>query len=115
MHKKVLGRLIALRKKTKLTASEVSQKLHRNEYYISKMENGVFFPPVKELEQILELYNSNLEELFYDEFEKFRMEKEVIERFRRIGQKEKDAILTLLIVAGDHNKDIANKGEGNDG
>ena len=99
MHKEVLGRLIALRKKTGLTAKEVSMKLQRNDYYISKMENGVFFPAVKELEQILKIYNSTLEELFYDEFDKFHMEKEMLEKFRSIGNKARDAILTFLLLA----------------
>jgi len=110
MREEVLGRLVALRKKSKLSAKDVSIRLDKNEYYISKMENGVFFPSFQELEKLLAVYNSCLEELFYDEFEKFHFEKQVVEKLRTIGKKEKDIILGVLALAFE----IKIKGERNE-
>jgi transcriptional regulator with XRE-family HTH domain len=99
VRKQIVGRLVALRKKSGHTAKEISSRLKKNKYYISKMENGVFFPTLRELENVLAQYNSTLEELFYDEFEKFHFEKELIEKLRKIGEHQRDIILGVLTLA----------------
>lgn len=99
MREDIIERLIALRKKAGLTANDVSLKLGHTRFYISRMENGVFFPSVNELENILNLYGSTLEELFYSEFEEFHFEKSIIEKLRSIGKHEKDAVLGVLYLA----------------
>ena len=99
MRKEVISRLIALREKTGLTAHEVSIKLGRSRYYISRLENGVSFPCVKDLEEILTLYNCTLEKLFFREFEEFDFCVDVIEKLRAIDKTGKDAVLSVLYLA----------------
>jgi len=99
MRKDILERLVALRKKAGLTAHDVSLQLGRTRYYISRMENGVFFPPFHELDQILGIYNSSMEELFYKEFDEFRFETDMMEKFRCLGKQGKDAVLMILFLA----------------
>jgi len=102
MRKEILERFITLRKKAGFSAKELSQKLDLNEYYITKMEKGIFSPPIKELERILALCNSSLGELFYDEFDRYHPEKAMLKKFRSIGAKETSAILTILHLAYDN-------------
>ena len=104
----VVKRLRALRRKSGKTAKAVSATLEKNEFYISRMEKGIFLPGLPELEKILAEYNSSLEELFYDEFERFHFEKEVIEKLRTIGKKQENIIMGILALAFE----INNKREG---
>ena len=104
MRKEILKKLVALRKKAGFTAKELSERLGLNKYYISKMEKGIFFPSIRELENILEFCNSSLEELFYDEFDRYHLEKSILEKFRRIGAKETDLILALLLLIYERQK-----------
>ena len=99
MRKEVLGRLTALRKKAGLTAKKLSQELGREDTYITRVENGNFFPLLSELEKILDILGSSLEELFYKEFDQYQMDKELVEAFRYVGQKERDVLLALVVSA----------------
>lgn len=105
MRKEVLNRLVTLREKAGLTAHEVSMRLGRSRYYISRLENGVSFPSVKDLEEILKLYNCTLEQLFFREFEEFQFEMDTLDKLRAIGQKEKDAVLCVLYLAYEKSKE----------
>jgi len=109
MRREVIDRLIALREKTGLTAHEVSIKLGRSRYYISRLENGVSFPCVKDLEEILTLYNCTLEKLFFREFEEFDFCVDTIDMLRVISKTEKDAVLGVLYLAYERSKE--KKGE----
>jgi transcriptional regulator with XRE-family HTH domain len=99
MREKILSRLVALRRGANLSAKEVSARLNKNSSYISRMESSIFFPPMKELEMILEMYDSSLEELFCDEFTQFRFEKGLIEKFRKISRGQKNVVLGMLALA----------------
>lgn len=106
MRKEIINRLIALRQKTGLTAHDVSLKLGRSRYYISRLENGVSFPSVKDLEELLAFYNSSLEHLFFREFEKFHFEMDTLDKLRAVGRKEKDAVLGVLYLAYEKSTEI---------
>jgi len=105
MRKDVINRLVALREKAGLTAHEVSKRLRRSRFYISRLENGVSFPSVKDLEEILAIYNCTLEKLFFREFEEFDFCVDTIEKLRVIGKKEKDTVLGVLSLAYEKSKE----------
>ena len=95
---KLLGRLRDIRKRAGLSAKELSLKLDRAEDYIYRVEAGRFAPAVKDLECIVTLCGSSLEELFYEDFESYHVDKEIFEKFKTLNAQGKDAFLTLLVL-----------------
>ena len=97
MRTDVVGRLVALRKRAKKTATEVSLELGHSRHYVSRVENGLTFPRTMEaLQDILKIYGSNLEELFYWDFKEYHSERELLEKFRCLCRKSKDVIISFI-------------------
>jgi len=105
IRERLLGRLIDLRKQAELSARELSLKIGRPEYYISRIESGKYAPTIEDIERIAEVCDSSLEQLFSTQFESYQVDKDVVRMLRALSGKEKDAVLTLLIALYHKKKD----------
>ena len=106
MRANVVERLVALRKRSKKTATEVSLAVGHSRHYISRVENGLIFPrSLDDLEKILKVYDSNLEELFYSEFKEYNFEQEMLEKFRCMSKKSKDVIMSFIYLVYENSKE----------
>ena len=93
-------RLKDLRKKAGFnSARSLSLAMGYEESYMAKIENGNnSIPSVSNLIIILNACKSSLEELFYENFEIYRLDKELRNLLKTITQKEKYHAITLLTV-----------------
>lgn len=98
MRKEILERLVLLRKRAGFSARELSLKINRQEGYIGKVECGNHFPPVEDLESILKACNSSFEELFYEDFNSYWLDKDIIRKLKDVTPEGKNAIITLLVL-----------------
>ena len=97
MRQMVISRLIVLRKKMGYSARELSAKINRAENYIARIESGNHFPPIEDIECILKTCNSSFEELFYEDFDSYSIDKEILKKLKDIKPEGKKALITLLV------------------
>jgi len=96
MREKLLGRLKIIRERAGLTARALSLRIFRAEGYIGKIENGSHFPPIEDLQKILEVCNSSFLELFWDDLDSYEDDKKILELLRKMNSKNKDPLISLL-------------------
>ncbi|MCL2756330.1 MAG: helix-turn-helix domain-containing protein [Firmicutes bacterium] len=98
IRERLLERLITLRKRAGLSARNLSFKIGRSEYYISRIESGKYNPSIHDLEKIVEACDSSLQELFSEQFDSYRVDRDIIDKLHGLSTKEKDAVLSLLVL-----------------
>lgn len=99
MKDSLLARLIGLRKRANLSCKELSELIQRQDNYISRVEKGRYpIPPAEDLERIARACGSSMEELFYETFESYYDDKEILEKFKKITPKGRDAIIALMVT-----------------
>lgn len=90
-------RFANIRKRAGFSAKELSLKVSNSDYYVSRLENGLFEPRLKMLTKLLDICGSSLEELYAEDFENFKWNKEFVAKVGRVGTNERNAILTILV------------------
>ena len=94
----MLDRLVSLRRRADLSAWQLSLKINRHGSYMSKIEDGQFEPSFNDVEIIVRACGSNMEEFCYENFDSYRIDKEILNKVREINPNEKQAFLTLLVA-----------------
>ena len=105
--KQLLERIVQLRKRAKLSCKELSKRIDRQEHYIARVEKGVYpIPPAEDLDRIARVCGSSMEELFYETFDSYYEDKEILEKFKKItSENSKNALIGLLVLL--YEKDMA--------
>ena len=85
-----------IRERAGLTARALSLRIHRAEGYVGKIENGTHFPPIEDLEKMLEVCNSSFLELFWESHDSYKDDKIILELLKKISSKGKDPLISLL-------------------
>jgi len=91
-------RLKVLRKRSGLSARKASVAIGCGEGYVSKIEREDHFPSMACLQAMLEAYNSSLEELYYENFETYNLDKQIFDLLKIINPNRKTRLITLLTI-----------------
>ncbi|MBQ3494563.1 MAG: helix-turn-helix transcriptional regulator [Clostridia bacterium] len=94
--KQTILRISKLRLRSKYSARELSQMIDKSDNYINRLENSNFNIPLKTLYDILEACECSAEEFFYENFEDYKEDKEIIELLKKVDKNKKQAIISLL-------------------
>jgi len=71
----------------------------RQDSYIARVERGKYgIPNIEDLEKIVDICGSCLEQLFYDIYETYYEEKNIREKFRDLSTDSRDIVIRLLTV-----------------
>jgi len=105
VRQKLIEKLIFVRERAGLNRKELSHKINRGVNFISKVEKGKTPISLDDLDKIIEICDSSLEEFFYDKFESYGVDKEILHRLNEISPESKDVVLSLLAMLYHHKKD----------
>ena len=95
-YKQIIERLSLLRTRKNLSSREFGNMLGNSDTYFYKIEdNSIIFNLPKFLE-ILEALEIGTEEFFYDDFDNYKKDKEILGLTKSLSQEEFDALITLL-------------------
>ena len=100
----LLDRIVILMENSGYSARSLSIAIDRNPDYIYKVKAGKLFFSVADLEKITELCGSSLEELFYEKYERYKIDKKILEKIATVDSKVSDALTTLLAVLYEEQK-----------
>jgi len=92
----VIKRLRVLRERKGLECKELSLLLGNEEQYISRMENGKFYPSHDSIEMIIKFCDSSLEELYYHDFELYKYDMKLLESMKAMSSKSRELILEFI-------------------
>lgn len=94
----VVVRISQARIKAGLSARELSQRIDKNEAYISRLEskNDSFEPSVSALLEIINACGMSESEFFYYDINAYEQDKEIIELLSKANPIKKRAIIDLL-------------------
>jgi transcriptional regulator with XRE-family HTH domain len=98
MWESVIERLTLIRKRAGYNCKELSKAINKNENYISRLERKTFYPPLDEIGAILDACNSSFVELFYDDYDTYMIDQEIINQLKQVNENGKSAIVTLLAI-----------------
>ena len=91
----ILIRIKQARDKANLSARELSLRLGKNSSYITKLEAREFEPSMKIVLEIIETCGISPEEFFYYDMTKYSKDKQLFSYFKKLTDKQKQAILNL--------------------
>ena len=94
--KEIIKRIGYIRTNKKYSARELSLMVDKSEGYINHLESIGFNFSVQTLIDILEACECSAEEFFYENFEHYKQDKEIIELLKKVNKDKKEAIISLL-------------------
>jgi len=102
----LFNRITILRENAGYSARALSLAIDRQEDYLYKVKVGKLFPSVVDLEKIAKLCGSSLEELFYEKFERYQLDKQILEKAAAIDNSKKgsDALMAFFAAMYEEKK-----------
>lgn len=92
----IINRISQLRIRAGLSARELSLRIGKNEAYINRLEyRKNFEPSISVINDITKACNSSMEEFFYYDMTKFSKDKQILDYFTKLTDRQKQAILNL--------------------
>ena len=95
-YKQIVERLSLIRTRKNLSAREFGHMLGNSDTYFYKVENGSIILNVPKLCEILETLEIETEEFFYNDFENYKRDKEILEITKSLSKEELEALILLL-------------------
>ncbi len=92
----LINRLGYIRNRAGLSARELSQRLGFSIAYIAKFENGDFSIPAEVLLNAIEICGSSPAEFFSEDITSYNETKEVVERYKKLSDENKETIKDLI-------------------
>lgn len=93
--KEIVNRIKQARDKAHLSARELSLAIDKNSSYITKLEAGEFNITMQTIIDIVNACGITLEEFFYRNQLEYSKDKELLDFFSKLSDKQKEAILNL--------------------
>lgn len=93
--KDIIIRIKQAREKAHLSARELSLLIGKNGTYLTKLENSEFNITMQTIIDIVNACGITLEEFFYRNQLSYSKDKELLDFFSTLSDKQKDAILNL--------------------
>lgn len=100
-HKKIIEEIIEriakIRVSENLSQRELSLRIGKNAGYIHMLESSKSFAPTLDtLLDILDVFEMSVNRFFYEPYEDYKTDSEIIRLLKTTNAKKKEAILTLL-------------------
>ena len=95
-YNEIIERLSLIRTRKNLSSREFGQMLGNSETYFYKIEDNSIILNVPKLLEVLETLNIKTEEFFYDDFDNYKRDKEIIEMTKSLTKEEFEALIILL-------------------
>ena len=101
----LFDRVNELQEKAGYSARSLSIAIGRHYDFISKVKTGKAHFSIIDLDKVTRLCNSSLEELFYERFERYKVDKEILQKVSAVDTSESsNALLALFAVLYEERK-----------
>lgn len=95
---KIIERVGYFRTKARLSQKALSIDIGMNVGYINRLEcKKDFLPSVEVLLKIIEVCGVTAEEFFYEDFEHYEQDKQILGKLKGLSRDKREALLNLLI------------------
>lgn len=95
-YKQIIERLSLIRTRKNLSSREFGRMLGNSDTYFYKVEDGSIVINLPKLIEILDALEIDAEEFFYNDFDNYRKDKEILEITKSLSKEEFEALITLL-------------------
>ena len=95
-YKQIVERLSLIRTRKNLSSREFGMMLGNSETYFYKIEDNSIILNVPKLLEVLEALNISTEELFYDDLDNYKRDKEILQITKSLTKEELEALILLL-------------------
>lgn len=94
---KIIERVGYFRTKAKLSQKALSIDIGMNIGYINRLEcKKDFLPSVEVLLKIIEVCGVTVEEFFYEDYENYEQDKQILHKLKDLSRDKREALLNLL-------------------
>ncbi len=95
-YRHIIERLSLIRTKKNLSSRELGRILGNSDTYFYKVEDKSIILNLPKFLEILEILEIGTEEFFYEDFENYEKDKEVLKFIKSLSKEEFDALVTLF-------------------
>ena len=95
-YKQIVERLSLLRTKKNLSSRELGGMIGNSDTYFYKVEDNTIILNLPKFLEILEALEISTEEFFYEDLDKYKKDKELLDVLHSLSKEELDALITLL-------------------
>ena len=95
-YKQIVERLSLIRTRKNLSSRELGLMLGNSDTYFYKVEDGSIVLNVPKLCEILEALEVDTEEFFYDDFDDYKKDKELLRITKSLSKEKLEALILLL-------------------
>ena len=95
-YKEIIERLSLIRTKNNLSAREFGLMIGNSDTYFYKVEGKSIILNVPKLLEILDALQVSTEEFFYDDFENYKRDNEILSLTKNLTKDELQALILLL-------------------
>lgn len=92
----IIQRLSLIRTRKNLSSREFGRILGNSNTYFYKVEDGSITLNLPKLLEILESLEISTEEFFYDDFDNYKRDKEILKLTNSLSKEELEALILLL-------------------
>ncbi len=95
-YKQIVERLSLIRTRKNLSSREFGRMLGNSDTYFYKVEDGSIILNMPKFCEILEALEIETEEFFYEDFDNYKRDKEILEITKSLSKEELEALILLL-------------------
>lgn len=95
-YKQIVERLSLIRTEANLSARELGLRLGNSETYFYKIENGSIILSTPKLLEVLELLGVSTQHFFYDDYQRYEKDQELLKITKSLTSEELDSLIVLL-------------------
>lgn len=95
-YQQIIERLKLIRMRNHISAKDLGKLLGNSYTYFYKVEDGSIILSMPKLLEVLQLLGVTTEEFFYDDFENYKIDKEILEISKSLTKPEIDTMYHLL-------------------
>lgn len=95
-YRHIIERLSLIRTKKNLSSRELGRILGNSDTYFYKVEDKSIILNLPKFLEILETLEIGTEEFFYEDFENYEKDKEMLKFIKSLSKEEFDALVTLF-------------------
>ena len=95
-YKQIIERLSLIRARKNLSSREFGRMLGNSNTYFYKVEDGSIILSLPKLMEMLEALEIKTEEFFYNDFDNYKKDKEILEITKSLSTEELEALILLL-------------------
>lgn len=95
-YKQIIERLSLIRTRKNLSSREFGRMLGNSDTYFYKVEDGSIIISLPKLLEMLEALEIDTEEFFYNDYDNYKRDKQILVITKTLSNEELDAMILLL-------------------